>query len=110
MNFKASVALDNDAVFLNFDEFGELAEVNGKPAVVIIDEDELEKRNLAKTSVASDVEGLSLSEVLFYISARHFDHRPQTFKRMDFNGKRYMIDAVYEQMGILTIMLSRYTG
>lgn len=110
MNFKQSIASDNDAVFLCFEEFGEEAIVNGKPAVVVVDDHELEKRNFAKSSVASGVDGVSMSEVLFSINSSHFDHMPQTGKRMNFNDKKYLIDSVSEQIGILIITLSRYSG
>lgn len=110
MNFKQTIASDNDAVFLCFEEFGEDAVVNGKTTVVIVDDHELEKRNLAKSSIASSVDGISNSEVLFHINSNHFEHMPQTGKRMGFNSKTYLIDSVSEQLGMLTITLSRYSG
>lgn len=110
MNFKETIASDNDAVFLCFDEFGEDAVVNGSTTIVVVDDHELEKRNLAKSSVASGVDGVTTAEVLFYINANHFEHMPQTGKRMGFNTKTYLIDSVSEQLGMLTITLSRYSG
>ncbi|MEK4713469.1 hypothetical protein [Sporosarcina sp. FSL K6-5500] len=95
--------------FINPSEFGEPALINGVLAVVVLDDEELERRNLSKQS-NTDTDRLSKSEVLFYIERTFFGHIPQANKIMNFNEKKYRIDTVAEQLGILTIELSRFTG
>lgn len=95
--------------FINPNEFGEPVLINGLPALVVIDDDELEKRNLSM-SKNTDIDRLSKSDLLFYIASDFFEHVPQPNKQLDFNNKKYRIDTVSNEMGILTIVLSRYTG
>ena len=102
--------LKNDAkIFINPQEFGDLVFINGSPANVMIDDEELEKRNLARSSGLVD-DKLAKSDLLFYIESDFFDHIPQANRLIDFNGKKYRIDSASNDMGILTIVASRNSG
>lgn len=106
--FKDVVAQDT-LTFMNPTEFGEYKSVNQKPTVVMLDDDELEKRNLSRMN-NNDVDRLAISAVLFYIKKEHFANRPQPNKMMEFDGHNYRINTVSEDMGIYTIELARHTG
>ena len=107
-SFKDVVAQDS-LTFMNPVEFGEYKTVNKKPAVIMLDDDELEKRNLSRAN-NNDVDRLAISAVLFYIKKENFLHRPQPNKMMEFDGHDYRINTVSEDMGIYTIELARHTG
>lgn len=102
--------MQNDlSTFLNQDEFSEEVNVNGIMMNVVVDGDELERRNLSKQN-NTDTDRLSKSDVLFYVERTFFEHVPHANKFMSFNKKKYRIDTVAEQLGVLTIELSRLTG
>ena len=107
MRFKERVFSDINKVFLNNKFFGEAAEVNGKEANVVIDNDALRERNLALIKDGK----LHADDVLFYIRKDFFDSGiPRPEKRMMFNSVDYMITSVKDDMNMLTITLRRYGG
>lgn len=107
MNFKEQLNEDLDLLF-DIDVFGEKAIINGAEATVIVDDEALEKR---KTNMSNRMtEGLSKDALLFYIEASFFKEGiPKPGKRMKFNKVDYEIIDSKEEMGMLTIILERYT-
>lgn len=63
MSFKDDLKDDVQKVFCNSDEFFEEHEVDGKPMMISIDEDELMRRNRAK---GTHEQGVHDKQVLFY--------------------------------------------
>lgn len=103
MDFKDMIASDIGAVFLNPQEFGEEHEVNGEKVMILLDDNALEEHNIASLDKQS-----AKSDILFYIDSKFFGpHIPRASKQMKFNGRNYRIDDVKEDVGILSIKLSR---
>jgi hypothetical protein len=103
MNFKDQLAKDLD-IFVNVNEFGSIEEIDGKPVLVVIDDDQLEKQNLKYGG-----EGLAKGELLFHVKKTDIE-RPYIGKRMTFNKKPYKVLNFTENSGMYTITLVRFTG
>lgn len=99
MNFKDSIAADLNSVFFIAEEFSETVMIEGIEMEIVRDSDSIAPGN-KKYQVAS-------FDVVFHVSSSYFDEIPQTEKRMRFNNDEYLIKSVSENMGMLTIGLSR---
>lgn len=97
--FKDFFKQDMQRVFFNQNEFAEL---------VMIDETEMEIVRNSDGIFPSDIKNQVASyDVVFYVSSSYFEEIPQTETWMEFDGEYYLIKSVYNNMGLLTIGLSR---
>lgn len=107
--FKEYIANDLQNIFMNADEHGEAAVINGVSVTIIPDSDKLEY-NLKK-----DTEGLITGDILFFISDTEYSKipkissKPTTFEALLFNGKPAVITAVSGDLGLYVITL-QFTG
>lgn len=108
LTFKDTIKQDIRAVFLNFDEFGEIHRLNGKERLVIIDENELTERE-KKIKVSGGMKGvdgeLHLKQLLFYIASADFGKLPSPGSVLDFDGRKYVITDAENEDGIYSISL-----
>lgn len=89
------------AVFLNLGEFGETHVIDGKPVVIVLDEDKLLERQAgAELAVAE-------SSLLFYAAASDLPKRRIPGSGMNVNGREYIIDAWSESAGMAQVVLSQ---
>lgn len=101
VNFKESLASDIDNIFMNENEFGEKAVIDGVEMTIVRDEDLLEKKKLS-----DGAEGLAESEILFHTSTKNFVEKPFVDDIMRFNDERYIISDVKESNGLYIITLA----
>lgn len=106
MTFKEQIAKDNQNIFLNLDEFGELHIVNGKKMPVLIDSYEQidrEKRYQFRHSLYAD--GVFLKELLIYVKDSDFGNLPRVGSAVKFDGKLYTVSDAIDEDGIFSISL-----
>ena len=106
MTFKELTAMDNQNIFLNVNEFGELHIVNGKRMLVVIDCNELlerEKRYRARD--ARYAEGMFLKEILIYVREDEFGSLPKVGSMVKFDGKSYEVKDAINEDGIFSLTL-----
>lgn len=101
MGFKFNIIDDINKIFMNPDEFGELANIDGKEIIIVPDNDLLEK---LKSSNQED--GLAESEILFHTSASNFTEKPFVDDIIHFNRKIYTISDVKESKGMYSITIA----
>ena len=112
--FKDQVAIDNNAVFMNLDEFADIHHIvtdterhpEGRDISVIIDSNEMidrEKRYQYKRSLYAD--GVFLKELLIYVKAEEFGPLPAVGRSIILDGKRYIISDAIDEDGIYSISL-----
>lgn len=107
MTFKETLQRDIKSVFLNFEEFGEMHNLNGKEKLVIIDENELTEREKKNRNSAINGAGgeLYLRQFLFYIAAEDFGKLPSPGNVLDFDYKKYRITDAANEDGIYSISM-----
>lgn len=97
--FKDFLQQDITAVFANEDEFAETVIVNGEEMVIVRDNDAVNPSDTSKQ--------LATYDVLFHVASSYFEYIPQSEMLMEFEGEEYRIKSVNDNMGMLTIGLSR---
>lgn len=96
--FKDMVA-DDIAVFLNLDEFAEKYRVEGKNIDIVVDNDELKKRQSGQDLAVAE------SATLFYARTEDLPHRRPAGESLNINGRECIIDDWQEDMGMSTVVL-----
>lgn len=108
IGFKDIIRNDNTAVFLNFEEFGDMHTVGGRKMNIIIDENEMierEKRRTAQGDLMSYRQGMYKETVLFYVLAQEYGPLPAIGRRIDLDGKHYLVTDAIDEDGIYSISL-----
>ncbi|WP_020621015.1 hypothetical protein [Paenibacillus daejeonensis] len=99
MGFKEQVALDNLAVFVNPEEFGELHDLDGIMVLCVLDEDAFIDR-------ANDYEeGVFRNRMVLYVNLSELGYVPEYDQMIVVNGSPYMVRLVKNEMGMLTVTL-----
>ena len=83
MTFKDTIKQDVRAVFLNFDEFGEIHTIFGQDVLIIIDENELTER---EKRIRRNEGELHKKQLLFYIAAEDFGPLPDPGRILNLDG------------------------
>jgi hypothetical protein len=99
-DLKDQIALDL-TVFINPDEFGERHEINGSFFNVVIDNDQLMQRS------KKEFDGLSVGELLYYVSAAEYGTPPTIDEVQIFDRKVMQVFDVRVDTGIYEIILRR---
>ncbi len=102
MTFKDTIKQDVRAVFLNFDEFGEIHTIFGQDVLIIIDENELTER---EKRIRRNEGELHKKQLLFYIAAEDFGPLPDPGRILNLDGKQYEIMEAENEDGIYSISL-----
>lgn len=100
--FKEMVQEDIKNIFLDFEMFGEMHNLNGKKVLVIVDEFELVER---EKRIRDDEMGLHNRQLLFYVSAEDFGKLPSPGRVLNFDGRQYEITDATDEQGIYSISL-----
>lgn len=100
MSFKDMISADLN-IFLNIDEFGEIHNIDGKDYTLIIDNDQLKERS------KKEYDGISVGEVLFFVTKEAFGKKPSPGSPMTFNSKQMYVFDSREDMGMYEIILSQ---
>lgn len=97
--FKKMVAADRAAVFLDLDFFGELYRVEGKEIPIMLDNDELKKRQGGQDLAVAE------SATLFYAREEDLPHRRAPGQNLNVNGRECIVDDWQVDMGMVTVVL-----
>lgn len=97
--FKKMVESDIKSVFIDFDFFGELHEVEGREIVIVIDNDELKKKQGGQDLAVAE------SATLFYAHVEDLPGRRPAGQSLNVDGRECLIDDWSENMGVATIAL-----
>lgn len=105
MNFKNLIE-DDLKTFLNFNEFGEPAIIEGEPVIVVLDADKMTERQLAK-----GLEGdLHNEELLFYVEKSQLSFYPRPDNTAVIDGVKWRVTNVQEDIGLFTITVEANSG
>ena len=99
MGFKDMVAADRRSVFLNAAEFGEEAIVEKRAITIVVDDDELKKRQGGQELAIAE------SGTLFYARAEDLPPRRAPGSSLNINGRECIVDDWREDMGMATVIL-----
>lgn len=99
MGFKDMVAADRTAVFINQDFFGEEYRIEGKPTPIVLDVDELVKRQGGQDLAVAE------SSTLFYAREEDLPPRRVPGQSLNVNGRECIVDDWKVDMGIATVVL-----
>lgn len=98
MSFKEMIKSDLKTTFFNQEEFGEEHVVDGKRITIVIDNDELKRRQGGQELAVEE------SSTLFYCKSEDMPQkRPSHTIKID--GRIYTVDDWKEDMGMSTIVL-----
>lgn len=103
IRFKAAIAADIKAVFINGLEFADEHDINGQAVLCVVDRDVAQERN--GPSYAEYAEGVYRSQIVVYVAADDLPERPVRGELFRLDGDRYLVDEVAENMGVLEITI-----
>ncbi len=95
--FKEQIALDR-AVFINTDEFAEIHTVNGQQMLIVLDREELKRR---QTKSEYGYEG----DLLLYVDAEVYGEEPVIDAIISFDGDKYRVSDFQNDDGLYLITL-----
>lgn len=99
MGFKDMVAADRASVFLNAAFFGEPHTIEGYSIDIVIDDDELKRRQGGQELAIAE------SGTLFYARAEDLPARRAPGSSLNIDGRECIVDDWREDMGIATVIL-----
>ena len=102
LTFKELLRQDVKKVFLNPGEFGEEHIVNGKPMLIIIDDNELTER---EKRIKSHMDGIYRKQTLIYVSALDYGPFPGAGKAVKIDGTQFIVTDSLNEGGVYSIHL-----
>lgn len=102
-DFKEHLAKDI-GVFINFDEFGSLHNVNGSDIVIVVDEDLFQERG--STQKEANFGGVFIKTKSLFIRPEDLE-KPLIDERMLLDGVYYLVEDVIETEFIYEVQISR---
>lgn len=102
MTFKGVLRKDIEQVFLNPEEFGEEHIVNGKPMMIMIDDNELTER---EKRMKSHMDGIYKKQTLVYVRALDFGPLPGVGKPIKIDGTTFIIADSLNEGGMYSLHL-----
>ncbi len=100
--FKGLLRQDVKKVFLNPAEFGEEHTVNGKPMLIIIDDNELTER---EKRIKSHMDGIYKKQTLVYVGAMDFGPLPGVGKPIKIDGATFIVTDSINEGGVYSLHL-----
>lgn len=97
--FKAMVDRDIRGVFINFAEFGETRIIEGCETVIVVDQDELKRRQGGQDLAVAE------SGTLFYARSDELPARRAAGETLTVDGRVCLIDDWKEALGMATVVL-----
>lgn len=105
MNFKGYVAKDLD-IFINPDEFAEWHELDGKPTLVVVEENSFDEFS-STTELENIMQGIFRGAITIFVKSSDFN-KPDVGDRIRFDDNYYFVVGVSEEAGVLKIDLASY--
>ncbi|WP_313891127.1 hypothetical protein [Psychrobacillus sp.] len=102
MDFKAQMENDISNTFLNPDEFGENINFENEDVVVLIDDDEMKKRQLRK-----GVRGVHTEDLLFYVKRSAISFYPRPDNIVFYDNVKWLVVDCKEELGMLVVLCER---
>lgn len=99
MGFKDMVERDRLGVFMDTSFFGEEYRIEGKRIPIVLDSDELKRRQGSEDIAVAE------SATLFYARAEDLPTRRAPGQNLNVNGRECIVDDWKVDMGIATIVL-----
>lgn len=99
MGFKDMVAADRATVFLDPEIFGEECRIECKTITIVLDNDELKKRQGGQDIAVAE------SATLFYARVEDLPPRRAPGQSMNINGRECLVDDWSVDMGMATVVL-----
>ena len=96
--FKETLQNDINA-FINVKEFAEIHYIGGQEVPLIIDEDELQKRQMKAA------EGTYLGDLLLFIETKYLKSRPTEGRKFILDDKVYIVISCKEKDGLYEIAI-----
>lgn len=103
MSFKEQVRQDNEAVFMNLEEFSDIHVVNGREMTVQIDNNEMIERE--KPYRDSHGDGVYRRKLLIYVKAEEFGRLPAIGRVLALDGESYTVSDAVNEGGIYSLSL-----
>lgn len=104
MTLKDQIEADRDAVFLNTDEFAELAVVDGREVKIILDEDSLNEKT------DEYAKGLSQGDILIFVKKEDLNREPNINDQITVKGRKWFVRHRLLNFGLYEIRLGRNQG
>ncbi len=101
-SFKELLRQDVKTVFFNPLEFGEEHTVNGKPMLILIDDNELSER---EKRIKSHMDGIYKKQTLIYVSAIDYGPLPGVGKPVIIDGVTFIVTDSLNEGGMYSIHL-----
>lgn len=99
-NFKDQLKIDRDAVFLNLEEFAEPHDIEGRPAMAVVDEP------IYGESTAASV-GLAECDLLIFAKVEELPRIRSAGESLNVDGREFTILSWREDFGIAEIKLEQ---
>lgn len=92
--------------FINQDEFGVEVIFEGEPVLVVLDDDKMIERQLAKS-----IEGeLHTEELLFYVEKYEISFYPRPDNIVQYDGVTWRVESIQEDEGLFTVTCERVSA
>lgn len=91
-------------VFFHLDEFARPHVIDGRTLNIVVDNDRLMQRS------KKEYDGISVGEILYYVSKEDYGERPEQGTPQIFDGKPMQVFDCREDEGIYEIILHQNRG
>lgn len=95
-------------VFFNFNEFGEMHELDGTPTLIVLD-DEGSKELSGTIEMENTMRGIFQETLTIYVKSADYE-KPDVGYRLNLDGKDYYVTSASKSSGLLRIDLVSYEG
>ena len=102
LTFKEILRQDVKKVFFNPAEFGEEHTVNGKPMLIMIDDNELTER---EKRMKSNMDGIYNKQTLVYVRALDYGPLPGIGKPVKIDGTTFIVTDSLNEGGVYSLHL-----
>lgn len=98
--FKEQVRKDVKGVFINFAEFADWHNLNGKDTLCVISRDFTDELPLG----SRNLEGVFLNDLTIYVEDLDMQPRPVEGEMMRVDGSLHLVKSVSDEMGVYVII------
>ena len=102
MSLKDDLYNDIDVIFLDFDEFAQMHNIDGQNILVVVDNDKLAQRG--------DYSGLTLGQIMYFAKVNDLKNKPKIQMKQVFDSRSMYIAECIENFGMYQITLSQTLG